>query len=148
MGDRAVILLQRGAAWDKQIAACLEWIEQQRIPWQSVIPHGAPNEAVRLVRSGDVDTVVMAYDSRVAFAVAADIQGHGRVVVVRPEPHEIPGPDPAPEPKKGLPSLVDLILRWTGKGRTVEEIAADIDGDTTDVRAILRRAGKQPPRSD
>lgn len=140
MGDRAVILVQRGAPRDKQVATCLEWVALEHLPMETIVPHSAPEQAVRLVRRGTVGTVVVAFDSRAARAIAADIQGHGRVVVVHPTPFEICPPEPE---HRRLPSLVELILRWRGKGRTVEEIAADLDGDTTDVRAILRRASEQ-----
>jgi predicted transcriptional regulator len=39
-----------------------------------------------------------------------------------------------------------LILRWYDAGRTSHEIAEELNADTTDVRAILRRGGRQPSR--
>lgn len=138
VGTRAAIFVQRGALDGKQQKVCLEYIDRQHWSMLHVVPYWAPEDAVSLVRDGTVDVIVTAFDSQAARALAADLGPHGRVLFVHPAPTVI-----EITARLRVASLVDLILRWRSKGRTIEEIAEDIDGETTDVRAILRRAGEQ-----
>jgi hypothetical protein len=137
----AVIFIQRGAPADKQRLACIDYALSQRWSVLAIVPHWQPEDVVHLARAGRIRHVVAAFDSRAVQQLAADVEGKADVVVVHPEPRLV---EP---PKHGLGTLGELILRWFQKGRTVQEIAADVDGDTTDVRAILRRYGEDPGRS-
>jgi hypothetical protein len=136
MGTKAAIFIQRGAPEEKQQRVCLAYVEEMRWSMLDLIPHWAPEDAVTLVRRGVVDVIVTAFDSKAAHLMAAEIAPTGRVVYVHPEPTEIHSPAHRPR------TIVDLILRWRRRGRTVEEIAEEIDGETKDVRDILRKAGE------
>lgn len=105
----------------------------------AIVPPGQPADAVRLARDHRVDTIVAAFDSRVVQQLAADIGDDAQVLVVHPEPKVI-----EPPPKRGLATIGDLILRWFRRGRSVQQIAIDIDENTTEVRAILRKYGEDP----
>lgn len=144
MGTRSAIFIQRGVEVRKQTAACIRYIESEHWSMLHVVPYHAPHDAVRLVRDGTVDVVVTAYDSRAAQALAADIGHAGRVIFVHPNPTEIP-----PPPRKLRSGVTELILRWWRRGdRSVADIAADVETDTTEIREILRRAGEHPDPLD
>jgi hypothetical protein len=143
MGRRAAIFIQHGVEIRKQAAACIQFIDEQRWSMLHVVPSHAPEDAVRLVEAGTVQVVVTAYDSRAAQALAADIGDRGRVLFVHPEPTTIEPPKPLP-PR----SLVRLILRWVRRGRTVEEIAEDLEQDTGDIREVIRRTGRGLGQTD
>jgi hypothetical protein len=139
MGTKAAIFIQRGAPEAKQQRVCLAYVDEMRWSMLDLVPHWAPEAAVALVRRGVVDVIVTAFDSKAAHLLAAEIAPIGRVVYVHPEPTEIQPPAHRPL------TIVDLILRWRRRGRSVEEIAQEIDGEATDVRAILRKAGEDLP---
>lgn len=137
----AVIFVQRGAPREKQRSACAMHAVAQGWTVLAIVPHWRPGDVVQLARAGRVKHVIAAFDSRAVQQMVEDLNGAAEVVVIHPEPRII-----AP-PKHAIGTVADLILRWFRKGRTVEEIAKDVDGDTTDVRAILRRHGVDPGRS-
>lgn len=139
---RAAIFVQRGPLDRKQETACLAYCMEQRWSMFGLVPWWAREDAVTMVRTGEVDTILVAYDSNVAQQLADDIGSAGRVVVVHPHPHEL-------HPRRVWPSvLVDLVVRWSHRGRPVKEIAEDLDTPTGEVRAILREAGEHPDRTD
>lgn len=138
---RAAIFVQRGAPADKQTTACLRYVLAEHWSMLAIVPHWQPADAVKLARDGRIDTVVAAFDSRAVQQLAADLDGDAQVVVVHPEPKVV---EP---PKHKLLGIAELILRWFRHGKTVQEIATELEGDTTDVRAILRRHGEDPGRS-
>lgn len=146
MPERAAIFIQRGVPTDKQEAACLAYClndMQYSVLW--FVRPDSPRDAVLLARDNLITAVVTAFESRAAHQLAADIaevNPHVRVEVVHPVPKVL---EP---PKHGLGTLGDLIVRWWKRGKSVEEIARDIDGETTDVRGILRRYGHTVPRRD
>jgi len=137
----AAIFTQRGAPVEKQRAACIDYALGQHWSVLAIVPYWHPDDAVTLAKSGRIDHVVAAFDSKAVQQLAAAIDGDAQVVVVHPEPRVI---DP---PKHALISIGELILRWFRNGKTVKEIAEVIDGDTTDVRALLRKYGEDPGRS-
>jgi hypothetical protein len=137
----AVIFIQRGAPAEKQQAACIDYALSQHWSVLAIVPHWQPEDIIHLADAGRIRHVVAAFDSKAVQQLAADVERKAAVVVVHPEPRII---EP---PKHGLGTLGELILRWFRKGRTVEEIAAEVDGDTTDVRAVLRKYGVDPGRS-
>lgn len=141
MPGRAAIFIQRGVSSSKQTTACLRYILAEHWSPQAIVPFWQPADAVRLARDGRIDTLVAAFDSKVVQQLADDLDGDAEVIVVHPQPKIV-----APR-RHGLGSIGDLILRWWRRGKTVEQIAIDVDGDTTDVRAILRRYGEDPGRS-
>jgi hypothetical protein len=136
------MLIQRGVSSAKQEAVLLPYILSQHLSMSYRVPCWRPEDAVALVRSGMAAAVVAAFNSKVVQQLAAEIGAAGNVIVVHPEPMVV---EP---PRRQLGTLGDLILRWWRRGRTVQEIALDIDGDTTDVRQILRRSGEDPGRSN
>jgi len=134
----AVIFVQRGAPREKQRSACARYVLAQGWSVVAIVPHWHPDDAVQLARSGRVEEVVAAFDSRAVQQLVEDLAGAAEVIVVHPEPRVI---EP---PKHVAASIGELIIRLFRKGRTVKEIAGLVDGDTTDVRAILRKYGEDP----
>lgn len=137
----AAIFVQRGAPAEKQQVACIDYALGQHWSVLAIVPHWHPDDAVTLAKAGRIDHVVAAFDSKAVQQLAADVDGDAEVVVVHPAPRVI---EP---PKHKLGTLGELILRWFRAGRTVREIATEIDGDTGDVRELLRRYGEEPGRS-
>lgn len=140
MPVHAAIYLQHGAnapPGDKQLEACIDYCQDIGYLLLAIVPADAA-DAAKLVESGRVDVIVAGYDSRSVQHLAARIDGAGRVEVIHPEPRVV---EP---PRSGLGTLSELILRWFRRGRSVRQIADDLDGDTTDVRAILRKYGEHP----
>jgi DNA-binding NarL/FixJ family response regulator len=137
----AAIFVQRGAPAEKQRNACIDYALGQHWSVLAIVPPGRPDDAVTLAKNGRIDHVLAAFDSKAVQQLAADLDGNAQLVVVHPEPRVI---EP---PKHKLGTLGELILRWFRSGKTVKEIAELADGDTTDVRAILRRHGEDPGRS-
>jgi hypothetical protein len=139
VGRKVAILIQRGALNSQQEQACLDYLAVEHWSMESLVPYWAVDDAVALVRSGVVDRIVAAFDSPMLRQLAADIGAAGRVVFVHPAPTTI-------EPvQRSLPdSIVDLIRRWRRRGKSIKEIAADVEGDTGDIRAILRDLGEEP----
>jgi hypothetical protein len=144
MGTRAAIFIQRGVEVRKQAAACMDYIDQERWSMLHVVPYYAPDDAMRLVHDGTVDVIVTAYDSRAVRALAEDIGPDGKVMFIHPAPTVV-----EVERRHGtLPTLGDLLRRWLRRGMSVKEMADEIDGDTADIREILRKMGEEPGRSD
>lgn len=143
MGTRAVLFIQRAreASIQQQTAACLRYAVEAELAVYAIAPYWAPQDAVALIDEGICDIVLVAFESRAALALAADIDGRGRVVCVHPEPKVLAAP-------RHLPDLVELILRWRRRGKSIKEIARDIEENTGEIRTILRTAGEYPPRSD
>lgn len=144
-GTRSAIFIQRGVEPRKQVAACMEYISQERWGMLHVVPYHAPDAAVRLIRDGAVDVIVAAFDSRAVRALAADVGQAGRVMYVHPTPAVV---EPPRLRHPSLPTLPELLRRWLRRGKSVEEIAGELDGDTGDIREIIRRMGEEPDRSD
>lgn len=145
MGSRAAIFIQRGVDVQKQAAACLAFISEQRWNMLHMVPYWAPHDAIRLVQEGAVDVVVTAFDSEAAQAIAADVAGAGQVIYVHPRPTTI---DPPPS-TVGFPrELVRLVLRWARRGVKVEEIADRLEEDTGVIRRVIRRGGRGSGRTD
>lgn len=143
MHVRAAIYIQHTPASpppERQLEACLAYCEAEGYQLDAIIP-GDLGDAAALVESGRVDVVVAGHGSRAVQQLAGDVAGAGRVEVVHPVPRVI---EP---PRSGLAKYGDLILRWFRRGKSVQRIAEDLDGDTTDVRAILRKYGVDPGRS-
>jgi hypothetical protein len=142
MGMRSAIFIQHGVPAQKQADACLDYATTEHWVMRHYVPYWAPEDAVNLAKSGAVDVILTAFDSPAVRQLAEDVDGHGRVMYVHPEPTVV-------EPRRSLPaSVVDLILRWARRGKSVEQIAADVDGDTSDIRELLRREGEQPDQTD
>lgn len=140
MGTGAAIFVQRGhVSVAKQTAACLAFIRLERLSLFAIVPYWAPEDAVQMVRTGTVTTIVTAFDSRAAQTLAADIDGDGQVVYIHPAPTVI-----HPPRLSSLPAIGELIVRWFRSGRTVGEITRDVGGETVDVRDVLRKAGEDP----
>lgn len=140
MSVQAAIYIQHGAnspPGDKQLEACIDYCDTVGYTLAAIVPADAA-DAAKLVEGGWVDVIVAGFDSKVVQQLAVRIVGAGRVEVVHPVPRVI---EP---PRSGLGTLGELIHRWFRRGRTVEQIAAELDGDTTDVRAILRKYGEHP----
>lgn len=139
MSIHAAIFLQRGGpSAERQIEACLDYCAAVHYPALAIVPPGRPGDAVQLVRDGRVQVIVTGFDSKAAQQMAAEIDDAGRVEVIHPAPRVI---EP---PRHKLATLGDLIVRWFRHGKSVKEIAADIDEKTIDVRAILRKYGESP----
>lgn len=140
MPIHAAIYIQHGAnapTGDQQLAACIEYCEAARYFLLAIVPAEA-DAAARLVECGRVDVIVAGYDSKPVQQLAERLDGAGRVEVVHPEPRVI---EP---PRSGIGTLGELILRWFRRGRSVQQIAREIGGETTDVREILRKYGEHP----
>jgi hypothetical protein len=139
--DKTAIFVQAGSTpAKKQTDACLLYAISNHLPMVAIIPPWVPGDAVAMCRSGEISTVITAFDSRAARQLAADIDGFGQVIYVHPEPGVIV----PPARRSTVPDMDALILRWHRAGRTPHQIAAELESDTTDVRAILRRAGEYP----
>jgi hypothetical protein len=133
MADVSAIFIQRGPPpARKQTDLCLKYTHDHRLPMIAIVPHWAAQDAVRMVKAGAVNTIVTAFDSRVARQLAEDLDGDGCVIYVHPVPTTIPR-------RSTLPALSDLIRRWHRAGRTPRQIARDIGSETTDVSEVLRR---------
>lgn len=110
---------------------------------RSIVPYFAMQQAVTMVKDRIVNMIVVAYDSKAARQLAiavAEFGGH--VVFVHPVPTTIHPPHVST-----LPDMEGLIFRWFDAGRTEHEIAQDLQSETTDVRAVLRRGGRYTSRS-
>ena len=141
MSNRAAIFLQRGGpSRDKQIEACRHYCAEAGYMMLAIVRPDRPGDAVQLVRHHGVTVIVTGYDSKAAQQLAADIDDAGRVEIVHPTPRVLD-----PPPKHMLGSVAELIVKWFRRGKPVKEIALEIDGNTTDVRAILRQYGEHPP---
>ena len=142
--DKAAIYIQRGEPADKQAKACLEYVRIQRLPMESIVPYYAMDQAVRMVRDRIVNTIIVAFESRAVRQLASEIDEYrGQVIFVHPTPRVIRVPRAST-----LPDMDEMILRWWDAGRTPHEIAQDLGGETTDVRAVLRRGGRYTSHSD
>lgn len=140
MGEVSAIFVQRGpVSVQKQTAACLAFIRSERLSLFAIVPYWAPGDAVQMVKSGTVTTIVTAFDSRAAQALASEIDDAGRVVFLHPTPTAI-----EPPRMSSLPAIGELIVRWFRSGRSVREITRDVGGETIDVREVLRKAGEDP----
>jgi hypothetical protein len=135
MGSRAAIFVQRGFPADRQTTMCLRYALEQHYTLLAVVPSWAPEDACKLVRDGTVDVVVCAFDSRAVTQLAADLPPAGRVEVVHPAPHVVV----AAHHRVG--SVADLVARWRRRGRSVRQIAEDLDEPTGEVRDLLRKLG-------
>jgi hypothetical protein len=128
--------VQRGFPAERQTVLCLQYaVEEQHYTLLAVVPYWAPEDACKLVRDGTVDVVVAAFDSKAVNQLAADLPPAGRVEVVHPQPHVVE------RPHHRLGSVADLVARWCGRGRSVRQIADDLDEPTGEVRDLLRRLG-------
>lgn len=133
---RSAIYLQRGVPDAKQWALCLGYITEQHWTLLYLIPWYAPHDAVTLIRADVIDTVVCAAGTKPAHQLANDVGPAGRVVYVHPHPTVM-------EPyHRRARTVDDLILRWSADGQDVDEIARLTGEDTTNIEALLRRAGK------
>lgn len=142
MGDIAAIYVQRGEPAGKQTTLCLRYAMSEHLPMRTIIPPHAMSQAVQMVKDRTVSVIIVAFDSRGARQLAVELEEFGgQVVVVHPVPATI-----HPPRHSSLPDMDVLILRWFDAGRTAAEIASDLGSDTTDVRAILRKGGRQPSR--
>lgn len=140
MGASTAIFIQRGpVSVARQTAACLAFIKSERLSLFAIVPYWAPEDAVQMVRSGTVSTIVTAFDSRATQTLAADIDGAGQVVYIHPTPTVV-----HPPRLSSIPAIGELIVRWFRSGRTVREITHDVGGETVDVRDVLRKAGEDP----
>jgi hypothetical protein len=149
MGDVSAIFIQRGAPKGKQTDVCLAYTAANRLPMIAIVPYWAADEAVAMVKSGQVNTIITAFDSRAARHLADQVDGHGQVVYVHPEPGTIVPEPPRPPRRSAMPaSVADLICRWHRAGRTASQIAHDLESKTSDVADVIRRADDGPGRSD
>lgn len=133
----AVILIQLAAsvAIAKQEAACLRYVDLRRYRLAGYIERGVPADAVRMVKRGEAEVVVVAFGGR---DIAAEVTAAGgRVEAVHPTPHVVEPPVAAP-PKSFPRSVVDLLRKMRRRGHTTSEIARLIGENTEDVRRILR----------
>ena len=138
MPNRAAIFVQRGGpSRDRQIEACRQHCATERYSMLAIVLPGRPHDAVQLVRQHRVSVIIAAYDSKAVQQLAAELDDAGRVEVVHPTPRVI-------EPPKHKMTIGDLVVRWFRRGKPVKDIAAEIDGNTTDVRDILRKYGEHP----
>lgn len=140
MPVHAAIYLQHGGntpSGDKQLEACLLRCDAAGYLLVAIVPADAA-DAAKLVEAGRVEVIVTGFESKAARQLAARVHGAGRVEVVHPQPRFLESH------RSGLGTVGDLILRWFRRGRSVEEIAVDIGGDTTDIRAVLRKYGEHP----
>lgn len=140
MPNRAAIFVQRGGpSRDRQTEVCLGYCDTMEYSMLFVVSPRRPHDAVELVRQRYVSVIVAGYDSKAVQQLAAEIGDAGRVEVVHPTPRVIDPPK-----QHGIGTLADLIVRWFRRGKPVKQIAIDIDGNTTDVREILRKYGERP----
>jgi hypothetical protein len=136
----AAIFVQRGGpSRDRQIEACRQYCATEQYSVYAIVPPGRPADAVQLVRQRRVSVIVTGFDSKPVQQLAADVDGAGRVEVVHPAPRVV---EP---PRHKLGTIADLVVRWFRRGKPIKEIAVEIDGNTTDVRAILRKHGEHLP---
>lgn len=134
----AVILIQlaSSATITKQWAACTAYVARRRYDLAGLIDERHTSaEAVRMVRHGQAEVVVVAFGGR---DIAAEvIAAGGRVEAVHPTPHIVE--PPVPPPPRAFPrSVVDLLRKMRRRGHTTSEIAHLIGENTEDVRRILR----------
>lgn len=142
LGDAAAIYVQRGEPAGKQTTACLRYALSEHLPMRTIIPPQAMDQAVQMVKDRTVNVIIVAFDSKMARQLAVDVEEFGGLVVyVHPVATTI-----HPPKHSSVPAMDVLILRWYDAGRTPHEIAEELNADTTDVRAILRRGGRQPSR--
>lgn len=128
---KAAILLQRGPNEDKQIQACLDYLDEQHWDLGPIIPYWSPETATTLVLAGAIGIVLVACFQKSLTAIAADIGDRGKVIYVHPAPTVV-------TPPRHAPSLGDLIRRLRGRGDTTADIAALFEIDSGEVRRIIR----------
>lgn len=131
---KAAILLQRGPNDDKQIQACLTYLEEQHWELGPIIPYWSPDTATTLVLAGAISVVLVACYQKSLTALAADIGDRGQVMFVHPEPTVV-------TPPRNVPSIADLVRRLRCRGDTTGDIAAFFEIDSGEVRRIIRGDG-------
>jgi hypothetical protein len=142
LGDIAAIYIQRGPSAGQQTTACWAYAQAEHLPMRTIVPYFAMEQAVRMIRDRIVNVIITAFDSRAVRQLASEIEPlGGQVIFVHPVPTTIHPPHAS-----SLPDMAGLILRWWDAGRTAHEIAQDIGSETTDVRAVLRKGGRQTSR--
>lgn len=131
---KAAILLLRGPSEDKQLRACLEYIDSEHWDFKHVIPYWSPETAVALVVAGAIGVVVAACFNKSLIPLANEIGGRGEVWYVHPQPIQV-------KPARRTRSIAELIRHMRGRGETTQEIAGFFEIDSGEVRRIIRGDG-------
>jgi hypothetical protein len=133
----AVILIHLAASATiaKQMAACVGYVDRRHYQLAGYIERGTPADAVRMVKNGEAEVVVVAFGGR---DIAAEvIDAGGRVEAVHPIPHIVE--PPVPPPVKVFPrSVVALLRKMQRRGHSASEIAHLIGEDTGEVMRLLQ----------
>lgn len=146
MGLRALIYIQSGTvAAAKQTTACLRWAMDHGYQF-SIVRAGAWMEAVRLIREGDADILLLAYAGGEAAAqiIAAVEAVGGRVETCRGG-HRAPAPKPLLEPGH---TTDELVINAAKRGFGPDQIHAFLGVPLERIRLILRRRGSNREGSD
>lgn len=136
MGIRVLIYVQLGSVpVYKQTQLCLQYVMAKG--WSfSIVPAGAWREAVRLIREGQADVLLMAYHDENSAEIARAVEEAGGTV-------EFCRPGRAPEPRAPGHDTTEIVLRMHDRGGTTGEIVRLLGVAEGRVRAIVSRARRR-----
>ncbi len=129
--SRAAICIHLGstATKEQQERFVAEYCERHHIEPTSLVHH--PSDALKLIKDGIVDTVIVAYLPADRAGLAEEVRAAGG------ELRE------ARERRRAPHDLVKIFVRLFDRGLSVAEIAALTDETTGEIRAELLRKGRR-----
>jgi len=129
------IHLASTASTDQQEKLATAYCERHGIEPTSLVHH--PADALKLIRAGIVDTIIVAYLPADRADLAEEVSAAGgELREARKQRRSVPA------------ELVKVILRLFDRGLTVAEIAALTDESTGEIRAALLERGRRESRID
>lgn len=120
------------AAQQEKLATA--YCERHGIEPTSLVHH--PADALKLIRAGLVDTIVVAYLPSDRVGLAEEVRSAGGEIREARQGHRAPR------------DLVKIFVRLFDHGMTVAEIAALTDETTGEIRAALLERGRREHRTD
>jgi hypothetical protein len=133
---RAAVCIHLGstATRDQQERLATEYCERHGIEPTTLVFH--PGDALKLIREGLVDTVVVAYLPADRVGLAEEVTAAGGVL------------REARERRRHAPAeLVKVFIRLFDRGMSVAEISALTDETTGEIRAELFKRGRREGRT-
>lgn len=135
-GVRAAICIHLGgtATREQQEILATAYCERHGIEPTSLVHH--PADALKLIRAGLVDTIVVAYLPADRVGLSEEVTAAGGQLVQARERRSLPA------------EIIKVILRLFDRGMTVAEISALTDESTGEIRATLLERGRREDRTD
>jgi hypothetical protein len=133
---RAAICIHLGgsATEEQQERLATAYCDRHGIEPTSLVYH--PGDALKLIRAGLVDTIVVAYLPAERVGLAEEVTAAGGELREARQRHRVPR------------DLVKVFVRLFDRGLTVAEIAALTDETTGEIRAALLDRGRREERTD